>query len=147
MLHTQSQNGNLRDCQWKTYSSIYSKYDFSSKLIWNKSKIRLELEGSCLKQEDEAPSKNINIFGVNMSSSVHFDNKKKVLILGKGPAQGYDNAALTAEAQCSVKFSTSNRKCCLSLHCNESNSFLFVNGTKIHQFKADDSEIKNIPSV
>ena len=73
--------------------------------------------------------------------------KKKVLILGKGPTQGYDNAALTAEAQCSIKFSISNRKCCLSLHCNESNSFLFVNGTKIHQFKADDSEIKNIPSV
>ena len=89
----------------------------------------------------------INIFGVDTSSSVHFDNKKKVFILGKGPTQGYDSAALTAEAQCPIKFSRSNRKCCLSLHYNDSNSFLFVNATKIRQFKADDSEIKNITSV
>ena len=31
----------------------------------------------------------------------------------------------------------------LSLHCNESKSFLFVNTTKIHQSKAKDSEIKD----
>ena len=31
----------------------------------------------------------------------------------------------------------------LSLHYNESNSFLFVNATKIYQFKAKDSEIKD----
>ena len=30
----------------------------------------------------------------------------------------------------------------LSLHCNGSNSFLFVNVTKMNQFKAKDSEIK-----
>ena len=33
----------------------------------------------------------------------------------------------------------------LSLHYNGSNSFLFVNATKIHQFKAKDSEIKRYP--
>ena len=31
---------------------------------------------------------------------------------------------------------------CLSLHCNGSSCFLFVNGVKIYQFKANDSEIK-----
>ena len=31
----------------------------------------------------------------------------------------------------------------LSLHYNISNSFLFVNATKIYQFKAKDSEIKD----
>ena len=31
---------------------------------------------------------------------------------------------------------------CLSLHYNGSNSFLFVNSTKINQFKGKDSEIK-----
>ena len=32
---------------------------------------------------------NILIFGVDMSSSTHIDNKKKdILLLGKGPAQG-----------------------------------------------------------
>ena len=43
--------------------------------------------------------KNVITFGVNMSSSVHIDNKKKdILILGKGPKQGLDNTALTAKA-------------------------------------------------
>ena len=31
---------------------------------------------------------NVIIFGVDMSSSVHADNKKDILILGKGPIQG-----------------------------------------------------------
>ena len=31
----------------------------------------------------------------------------------------------------------------LSLHCNGSNSFLFVNATKVYQFKAKNSEIKD----
>ena len=36
--------------------------------------------------------KNVIIFGVDMSSSVHANNKKKdILILGEGPAQGLDN--------------------------------------------------------
>ena len=35
-----------------------------------------------------------------MSSSVHIDNEKKdILILGKGSTQGLDDAKLTAEAQ------------------------------------------------
>ena len=29
------------------------------------------------------------------------------------------------------------------LHCNGSNSFLFINATKVYQFKAKKSEIKN----
>ena len=37
---------------------------------------------------------------------------------------------LTAEAQYSIIFSRSNRKCCLSLHYNGSNNFLFVNAYK-----------------
>ena len=44
--------------------------------------------------------KNATIFGVDMSLSVHIDNKKKdILILGKGPTQGLDNATLTGEAE------------------------------------------------
>ena len=81
-----------------------------------------------------------------MSSSVHIDNKGKcILILGKGPTQVLDNTTLTAEAQYSTNFSRSNRKFCLSLHYNGSNSFLFVNATKIYQFKAKDLVIKKYP--
>ena len=35
---------------------------------------------------DDSVGKNVIVFGVNMSSSVHINNKKKeILILGKGP--------------------------------------------------------------
>ena len=74
---------------------------------------------------------------------MHIDNKKKdILVLGFGPTQGLDDTSLTEEAQYSINFSGPNRKCCLSLHYNGSNSFLFVNAIKIYQFKAKDSEIK-----
>ena len=81
---------------------------------------------------DGSMGKNAIIFRIDMSSSVHIDNKTKdILILGKGPAQGLDDTTLTTEAQYSINFSISNRKFCLSLHCNRSKSFLFVNATKI----------------
>ena len=42
--------------------------------------------------------KGVNTFGVDMSSSVHIDNKNKdILILGEGPSQGLDDTTLTAE--------------------------------------------------
>ena len=69
-------------------------------------------------------SKNAIIFGVDMSSSVPIYNKKKdILILGKEPTQGLDDTRLTAEVKYSISFSRFNRKFCLSLHYNGSNSF------------------------
>ena len=56
-----------------------------------------------------------------MSSSVHVDNKKKdILILGKGPTQGFEHA-LTAEKMYSINFTVTKKKFCLSLHYNEKN--------------------------
>ena len=89
--------------------------------------------------------RNVIIFGVNMSSSSHIDNKKKdILILGKSPAQGLEHT-LTAEKLYSIKFTKGNTKFCLSLHYNGANSYLFVNGTKITKFKVEDSEIAAYP--
>ena len=77
-----------------------------------------------------------------MSSSVDIDNKEKyILIFGKGPTQGLDD--ITAEAIYPINFMQPNRRFVLSLHYNRSNSFLFVNATKIYQFKAKNSEIKD----
>ena len=88
-------------------------------------------------------AKNVIIFGADMSSSVRVDNKGKyILILAEGPAQGLDDTTLTAEAKYLINFSRSQRKFSVSLHYNESKSFLFVNATKMYQFKANDSEIK-----
>ena len=71
-----------------------------------------------------------------MSSSIHIDNKKKdILVLGRG----------TAEKMHSINFIVTKKKFCLSLHYNESNSYLFVNGTEIIKFKAKDSEVVASP--
>ena len=79
-----------------------------------------------------------------MISSVHIDNKDKdILILSEGPAQGLHDTTLTAEAKYLINFTQSGKRLVLSLHDNGSNSFLFVNPTKIYQFKAIDSEIKD----
>ena len=86
--------------------------------------------------------RNVITFGAYMNSSAHIDNKKKdILILGKGPTQGLDDATLTAEKMYSINFTEHNKKFCLSLHYNEAYSYLFVNGTKIIKFKAKGSEI------
>ena len=90
-------------------------------------------------------SRNVIIFGVNMSSSKKIDNKKKdIFILCKGPAQGLEHA-LSAEKIYSINFTDHNKKFCLSLHYNRANSYLFVNGKDIHKFKAKDSEILATP--
>ena len=45
----------------------------------------------------------------------------------------------------SIHFTENNKKFCLSLHCNGDNSYLFVNGTEIHKFKARNYEIVTNP--
>ena len=54
---------------------------------------------------DDSMAKNVSIFGVDMSSYVHIDNKKKdILILGKGLTQGLDDITSTAKARYSTNF-------------------------------------------
>ena len=52
---------------------------------------------------------NVIIFGVDMSSSAHIDNKKKgILIFGKGPTQGLEHT-LTAERMYSINFTVKKK--------------------------------------
>ena len=89
---------------------------------------------------------NVIIFGVDMSFSVHVDNKKKdISILGEGATQGLDGTTLTAEKKYLINFTKSGKKFCLSLHYNGRNSYLFVNGTEIIKFKGKDSEFVATP--
>ena len=82
--------------------------------------------------------RSVIIFGADMSSSVHVDNKNKdILILGEGQTQGLDYTTLTAEAKYPIIFTQPNKRFVLSLH-----SLLFVNATKIYHFKAKNFEIK-----
>ena len=61
---------------------------------------------------------NVLIFGADMSSFIHVDNKKKdILVLGRGPAQGLEGN-LTAEKMYSINFTVTKKRFCLSLHYN-----------------------------
>ena len=71
--------------------------------------------------------------------------KQKVLVFGKDFIQVIDNTAIYAEKLYSINFTENNKKFCLSLHYEGANSYLFVNGTEIHKFKAKDSEIVASP--
>ena len=79
-----------------------------------------------------------------MSSSVHVNSKgKDILILGEGRTQELDDAILKVEAKYPVKVIQPEKKSELNLYYIGSNSFLFVNATKVYLFKAKSSEIKD----
>ena len=69
-------------------------------------------------------ARNVIIFGTDMSSSAHVDNKNKdILILGEGTTQELDDATLTAEAKYPINFTQPNKR------------FVVVNDTKIYNSK------------
>ena len=73
------------------------------------------------------------------------NKKNNILVLSEGPTQRLNDTTVTAEAKYSINFSISGRKLCLSLNYNENSIFLFVNSTKIYQFKVKGSETKPYP--
>ena len=48
------------------------------------------------------------IFGADMSSSIHIDNKKKEIFLGRGPTQELEST-LTAEKMYSINFTVTKK--------------------------------------
>ena len=68
---------------------------------------------------------NVIIFGDDMSSSVHIDNKNiDILILCEGTTQVLDDTTLTTEAIYPNDFTQPNKRFVLSLPCNGSNGLL-----------------------
>ena len=61
-------------------------------------------------------SNNAIIFAVDMSSFVHIETKKYILILGKGPTQRLEEHSLTVEKMYSINFGVTKSRFCLSLH-------------------------------
>ena len=81
-----------------------------------------------------------------MSNSVHANNKtRNILSFGKDFIQGIDNTTIYAEKNYSANFTVDNETFCLSLHYNVDNSYLFVNGKEIFNFKAKYSAIVPYP--
>ena len=63
---------------------------------------------------------------------------------GKGRTFGINGRFGSPEKKFSINFSKSNTKCCLSLHYNGDNSYLFFNEKKI-KFKTDNKNF-NFPT-
>ena len=62
-------------------------------------------------------SGNVIIFGADMSSSVHANNRTKIiLVLAKDFIQRLDNTTIYAEKFCSINLTKANTKVWLSLH-------------------------------
>ena len=87
-------------------------------------------------------ARNVMIFGVDNSSLSHIDNcKNSFLILGLGPTFGINGSFGSPEKKNSINFTKPNTKFCLSFYHNNDNSYLFVNGKEIIQFKADNENV------
>ena len=82
-------------------------------------------------------ARNVVIFGVDNSSASHSDNRKNnFLILGEGPSFGINGSFRSPEKKFSINFTKANTNFSLSLHYNDDNSYLFVNGNLKLKFKA-----------
>ena len=74
-------------------------------------------------------------------SSINFDDKRKdILVFAEGASQGLDKTVIVAETKHAISFKQSGKKNLSSLHCNGSNSFLFVNAVNMYHSEVKDSK-------
>ena len=71
--------------------------------------------------------------------------RKTYYILVKRSKARFKHTTLISETEYSINFSEQQKKCYLSILCNGSDSFLFLNGVKIYQLKAKDSQLNAYP--
>ena len=117
---------------------------------WEYSGYRVGFDStSSFTHPDGGSSKNVIIFGADLSNStIHANNKtQSVLVLGCGFMQKINDTTIYAETMYSPNFTVDNKTFCLSLHYNCDNSYLFVNGKEVTKFKAKNSELIKHPPV
>ena len=87
-------------------------------------------------------ARNVIIFGVDMSSSIHTTNRaNNIYVMGKEFIQGINDTTIYAEKPFHNNFTEPGVKFALSLHYNGDNSYLFANGRQELKFKAKDDQI------
>ena len=86
--------------------------------------------------------RNVLIFGVHESSLTHANNKaNNIFVMGDGFVQGINDTTLYAEKIYSQNFTQPNKKFVLSLHYNNNDSYLFINGKQELKFKAKSGQV------
>ena len=107
--------------------NIYIVYETTADT--KNSNITLENSRGSFSHPSGGDGKNVTIFGADMNSSVHANNKvDNALVLGKALIQGINDTTIYAEKIYLPNFTVDNKRFCLSLHYNGDNSYLFVNG-------------------
>ena len=98
-------------------------------------------QGNCNRTTN---AKNVIIFGVDMSSSVHATNRaNNIYVMGKEFIQGINDTTIYAEKLFNNDFTEHGVKFVLSLHYNGDDSYLFANGRQELKFKAKDDQMIN----
>ena len=86
-------------------------------------------EGGMFSMGNINNGRNVLIFGVHENSVIHSNNKaNNIFIMGDGFVQGINDTTLYAEKRYSQNFTAVNKIFVLSLHYNDDDSCLFVNG-------------------
>ena len=115
---------------WKSIGLSGERLKITPELSYYGTKIRVEFDGSCLNQDkitynhgktvniyiyeefsfDNGFGRNYIIFGADLSSSSHANNKKNsILVFGKDFVQGVNGTTIYAEKLCSINFTASNK--------------------------------------
>ena len=86
--------------------------------------------------------RNVLIFGVDMSFSVHTTNRaNSIYVMGDGLTQGIHDTTLYAEKNYWRKFTDPGKKFVISLHYNGDKSYFFVNGRQELKFKVKTDQL------
>ena len=87
-------------------------------------------------------AKNVLIFGADMSFSVHQTNRENhIYVMGDGLTQGIHDTTLYVEKNFYRNFTNPSKKFMLSLHYNDDDSYLFVNGRQELKFKCKTDQL------
>ena len=86
--------------------------------------------------------RNVLIFGVDMSFSVHATNRaNNIYVMGDGLTQGIHDTTLYVEKNYWRNFTDPGKKFIISLHYNSDESYFFVNGRQELKFKAKTDQL------
>ena len=119
-------NFNFKKCFFGATNIVQYNYN---KAKWVYSGYRIAFDGTSTWKFGDDYAKNVEIFGVDNSSSSHNNNyKNNFLVLGEGLNYGINGSFGSSERKYSINFSKTTTKFCLILHYNHDNSYSLVNG-------------------
>ena len=99
-------------------------------------------EGGTFSISNITNGRNVLIFGVQESSLTHANNKaNNIFVMGDGFVQDINDTTLYAEKIYSQNFTQPNKTFVLSLHYDNNDSYLFINGKQELKFKAKPNPI------